>query len=497
MNYTNIQKYFRTVNNLNDIIKSGQDKKECLKEALDLIMDVMEVERGAIFLLDGARLKLIAGLSRDHTAIRDAKRFSQTVVRTTIETKTTITSYNALEDPRFKDSDSVKVNKIHFVACVPLKTAERVTGTLYVDCPITKRLSEIEEGLLLWSADFLAGAIEKSWVRERLRDARPFESDKINEAITFLKPKSKIMQKVCEEIKKVAPTDCTVLLIGETGVGKDVLARFIHNQSKRREQKYIPFYCGAVPDTLFESELFGHKKGAFTGAGADKKGLFEEAEKGTIFFNEITDTSLAVQAKLLEAIEWKRIRRLGENREQLIDVRIICATNKDLEALVKKGAFRQDLYHRLSAVPIKIPPLRDRKEDIVLFADYFLNQYRKEFNKPGISFAPEVIETFLKYSWPGNIRELRNVVERAVLLANGERIFFNNIALSLDINEQKSKIKGLKEKMRGIEKNEIIQTLENNGGNIIKAAMALSISPRHLRRLMKQYGARGQVQISL
>lgn len=316
------------------------------------------------------------------------------------------------------------------------------------------------------------------------------KTDKFIEAITILKPKSKIMHKVIKNVKKIAISDCSVLLIGETGVGKDVFARFIHNLSKRNEHKFIPVSCGAVPDSIFESELFGHKKGAFTGAITDKKGLFEEAEKGTIFLNEIADLSLAIQGKLLEAIEWKRIRRLGENIERSIDVRIICATNKDLETLVKTSEFRKDLYYRISAVSVKIPPLRERKEDITLFTDYFLNQYRKEFNKPGISFAPEVIETFLKYSWPGNIRELRNVVERAVLLANGERIFFNNIALSLDINEQKSKIKGLKEKMREIEKNEIIQTLKNNGGNIIKAAMALSISPRHLRRLVKRYGVR-------
>lgn len=234
--------------------------------------------------------------------------------------------------------------------------------------------------------------------------------------------RSRSMQDVFNLISQVAPTNSTVLIYGETGTGKELVARAIHYQSPRREETFVPVNCAAIPETLLESELFGHLKGAFTGAHANKIGRFEMAHRGTIFLDEVGDMLMALQAKILRVLQEKSFERVGGVETIKVDVRVIAATNTDLKAGMDKGSFREDLYYRLNVFTIYLPPLRERKEDIPLLAYYFLNRYNKAFGKDIKEISPEFTEFLLGYNWPGNVRELENIMERAIVLTKGSAL---------------------------------------------------------------------------
>ncbi|PWT87197.1 MAG: transcriptional regulator [Proteobacteria bacterium] len=230
------------------------------------------------------------------------------------------------------------------------------------------------------------------------------------------------LREVSQQIQRVAVTDSTVLLLGESGTGKELFARAIHHLSPRRERPVVALNCAAIPEALVENELFGHERGAFTGAGARKVGKLDLAHRGTLFLDEIAELPLAIQAKLLRVLEEKKFERVGGTQSIEVDVRIVVATNRDLQKQAEAKLFREDLYFRISAVPLTIPPLRDRGEDVLLLAQHFLEQFSREFSKPGLELSPEARERLLHYRWPGNVRELRNTLERAVILADGTAI---------------------------------------------------------------------------
>jgi DNA-binding NtrC family response regulator len=224
------------------------------------------------------------------------------------------------------------------------------------------------------------------------------------------------------EVRKVSDARSCVLLLGETGTGKELFARVIHHNSSRRDLPFVPINCSAIPENLLETELFGHVRGAFTGAVATKKGILEEAEGGTVFLDEIGDMSLALQAKLLRVIEDQVIRPVGSTKGMKVDIRFIAATNKDLKAAVKQGSFREDLYYRINVISLRIPPLRERKEDIRSLVEYYLEKYSREMNKQAKSVSPEALDAMTNYEWAGNVRELQNVIERAILVSDGDLI---------------------------------------------------------------------------
>ncbi len=237
------------------------------------------------------------------------------------------------------------------------------------------------------------------------------------------------MKKIVELAKKIAKTDVTVLLIGESGTGKEVIARFIHAHSNRARGNFVAVNCAAIPNNLLESEMFGYEKGAFSGAIRSHPGKFEQANHGTLLLDEISEMPLELQAKLLRVIQEKTIDRIGATKTTEVDVRIICTTNRDIETEVKEGKFREDLYYRINVFPIKIPPLRERKEEIPRLSRFFLDRFSRQFNKNIIGFTESALEMLKNYPWPGNVRELQNVIERAVVLAEGERITHNEIFL--------------------------------------------------------------------
>lgn len=317
---------------------------------------------------------------------------------------------------------------------------------------------------------------ENLTLRQRLEDRYHFEN-----IIT----KSPKMQRLIELIKIVGKSNATVLITGESGTGKELVARAIQSQSSRHNKPFITISCAALPESLLESELFGHEKGSFTGAYTQKKGKFEFANGGTIFLDEIGEMSANIQVHLLRVLEEKEFTRVGGNEPIRVDVRVISATNKDLRKAIEKQEFREDLYYRLNVVNIELPPLRERKEDVPLLAEHFLNKFAADNRKEVTGFSPDAMEFLLDYDWPGNVRELENAIERAVILAKDSIITVADLPQeNLSLVRLASTGKNLKE----VEKNHVLNVLRKAGGNYSEAARILGISRMTLYNKAKEYG---------
>jgi len=317
-------------------------------------------------------------------------------------------------------------------------------------------------------------------IEENIKLRRKIEDRFHFEGIIAKSPK---MLKIFELIRIVAPTNATVLITGETGTGKEVVARAVHHQSKRRSKPFIATSCAALPESLLESELFGHEKGSFTGAVERKKGKFEAADKGTLFLDEIGEINANTQVHLLRALEEKKITRIGSNEEIAVDVRVITATNKDLRQMVMQGPFREDLYYRLKVVTICLPALKERREDILPLAEHFLKKYAEENSKDVINLSPEVIEFMLNYSWPGNVRELENMIEHGVILSTRNAVTMAE--LPQDIIHP---IPAEEKTIEAVTKNHILRVLDETKGNISEAAKILGVQRMTLYNKLKKYG---------
>jgi Nif-specific regulatory protein len=480
--------YLKVFYQLSELINMGLDKDDFAEKLLDLVIDVTRAERGLLFLVQNDKLIPAAARNVDHTTLEDAESISHSVLRKVKRRGELTFSSDALSDPRFNSANSVMLNKIRSLLCVPLRVDNRVIGTIYLDSRVTAHLFlEEDKNLLSSVANLLAATIDKSVAFKRMQEEMAsMREDILVDAVTgsFL-GRSKAIREVYRVIDKIAPTDCTVLLTGETGTGKGVLARLIHSKSDRSGKKFVSVNCGALPETLFESELFGHAKGSFTGAIRDKEGLFETADGGTIFLDEISNTTLGIQAKLLQVLDEKIIRRVGETQTRHVDVRMICATNRHLEDEAKAGRFREDLYYRMNVVTIVVPPLRDRAPDIPLMANYFVKRYANQLNKPVAGFEDQVLALFAGYAWPGNVRELQNVIERAVIMTQKRRIAVEDIGEKFQNVQPRTEIASSKRRL--FDRTQVVTALRDTGGNVSKAAELLSTHRRQLQRLIRRY----------
>ena len=304
------------------------------------------------------------------------------------------------------------------------------------------------------------------------------------------------MIELYKEIARVAPTRSTVLILGESGTGKELVARAIHQNSPRKDENFVAVNCGALTETLLEAELFGHTKGSFTGANADRRGLWEEAEGGTLFLDEIGETSLAMQVKLLRALQEGEIRRVGANQNRKVDARIIAATNRNLEEEVKAGNFREDLFYRLSVVTLEVPPLRERATDIAILVEKFLAKARKNVGRENLRFSANALKTLQIYEWKGNVRELEAAVEYAALRARGSEILPEDLPVKLLSEEFKtaaerfhlSQLYGDLPSLDELEKRYLVHVLEKSGGNRTKTAEIMGIDRRTLYRMAERFG---------
>jgi len=301
------------------------------------------------------------------------------------------------------------------------------------------------------------------------------------------------MESVKKMILKVARSNSTVLIRGESGTGKELIARAVHNQSPRSEEMFQAVNCAAINENLLESELFGHEKGSFTGAHAEKKGLFEIADRGTLFLDEIAELDVGIQAKLLRALQERKIRRVGGTHEISVDVRVIAATNRDLRAMVADGGFRDDLYYRINVLSIDVPPLRERREDIPVLIDYFLRKHTNNSSRPVSGLTPETKKLMNEYGWPGNVRQLESAIERAILLSEGDLITVEDLPTEVrqDVgpaSEGAFKLPAEGINFEDVERNLITQAMEQTDYNITKAAKLLGLTFRTLQYRLEKFG---------
>jgi two-component system response regulator AtoC len=347
-----------------------------------------------------------------------------------------------------------------------------------------------------FKSDEILLTLRKAEERERLRRDNARLLSEVQQVYSYdsIIGKSAPMQEVFKTLQKVAGYKSTVLLMGESGTGKELLARAVHYNSPRRDRPFVAVNCGAIPENLLESELFGHLKGAFTDASRNKKGLFEEAHEGTLFLDEIGELPFALQVKLLRVLQEEEIRRVGDVKAIKIDVRVIAATVKDLEKEVKAGRFREDLYYRLNVLPLHVPPLRVRKDDIPVLVDHFVKKYNARLEMKVSGVTPEAMAFLMEYDWPGNVRELENAIERAIVLTDATHIQVANLPPAVRDFQSKSRLELLKDEYsikktsRILEEELIRKALAKTRGNRTHAAKLLEISHRALLYKIAEYG---------
>lgn len=330
--------------------------------------------------------------------------------------------------------------------------------------------------------DEITFRLKNVFEKERLRQENIFLKNKITEEEGVIIGESKEMKELLTLVDKVAITDATIMIYGETGTGKELIARRLHNKSYRKSEQFVALNCGALPDTLLESELFGYKRGAFTGAVQNKKGLFKVADGGTFFLDEVGEISPKIQVKLLRVLQYKEVVPLGDTKTVKVNVRLVGATNKNLEESVRRGEFREDLFYRLNVIPVFIPPLRDRKVDIPLLIKRFTERTAKRLKIAIKEFSPAAMDKLMDYTWPGNVRELENCVERTMILLDSDKITEKDISLIIhsDISAREERT------LKDLEINAIRDVIKRCGGNKVKAAKMLGIHPSTLYRKMKR-----------
>ncbi|MEO0102157.1 MAG: sigma-54-dependent Fis family transcriptional regulator [candidate division WOR-3 bacterium] len=474
-------------------INSILDYKELLERIMDLCLEALNAERGVIVLKEKDDFVPVTARDKRSGDLADIKRISRSVIEEVLRTEKPILLHNALES-EFGAKESVILSRIQSVLACPLKKRDALIGAIYCDSLSQKGLFTQEDlEFLIAFSNLCAIAIENARFREMLLDENLYLRREIASLYAFenIIGQSEKMLEIFSLLRKIITTDVNVLIYGESGTGKELVAKAIHYSSWRRKKKFVPIYCGSLPESLLESELFGYKKGSFTGALSDKKGLIEEADGGTLFLDEVVDIPLSVQAKILRFLQEGEIRRIGEGEPRKVDCRIIAASNRDLKEEIKKKTFREDLFYRLNVLTITLPPLRERGEDSILLAKYFVEKYGEKFNKPIQGISPSALNLIRTYPWPGNVRELENAIARAVSLAEGEIIKPEDLKLEISAKEGKQD-ESLKMTLRATEREKIIAAIRRCGGNKSEAAKILGISRRTLYYKMDELGIKDE-----
>ncbi len=465
------------------------DLTALLNELMDSIIEITNADKGFLILMEADQLivKVARNLKRENIA--DAvSQLSDSIVAKVVRLKKPIIISDAMNDEEFAGSKSIMKLKLTSVICVPLLDKGKLLGLVYVgnDSVVDLFQEDTMHALTVFAAQaslIIANAlllnelnIDNRELHERLEQIR------FGEIVGTSAP----MQEVYRKVEKIAATDISVLVTGETGTGKELIAREVHNRSPRAAGPFITINCGAIPENLLESELFGHVKGAFTGAVQTKQGSFQAAHGGTLFLDEIGEMPLNLQVKLLRAIQEKVVVKVGDTRSEPVDIRIIAATNKDLEDEIKGGGFREDLYYRLNVVNLHLPPLRDRGEDILVIARYLLSRNAKEYEAKVKGFSPNASVAIRKHNWPGNIREMENRIKKAIVLADSTVIGAEDLGLSGDVLPTILPLATAKEKFQ---RDYINEVLALNNGNRTKTARDLGVDPRTIfRHLEKEEG---------
>jgi transcriptional regulator with GAF, ATPase, and Fis domain len=460
-----------------------------LDALLDVVIQVSNADKGFIVLLESGEPVVKVARNLRHETISDAVRhLSDSIIKRVVESRQPLIISDALNDTSFKNSLSVMNLRLTSVMCVPMLERGNLIGLIYVgNDNVAQLFDQAALEILTIFASQASLVIRNALLVNELQLDNQSLQDRI-ERMRFgeILGSSPGIQEVFRKVQRVATTDITVLVTGETGTGKELIAREIHNRSPRAKCPFISVNCGAIPENLLESELFGHARGAFTGAVSNKAGRFQTANKGTLFLDEIGEMPVSLQVKILRALQEHTVIRVGDTVPETIDIRVIAATNRDLEAETHAGRFREDLYYRLNVVHLHLPPLRDRGDDIVVLARYMLSRYAPEYGSKVRGFTPGAIVGIKRYRWPGNIRELENRIKKAVVLA--DKAMLGPEDLGIDPDEIPT-ILPLAEARERWQRSYINEVLQLNGGNRTKTARDLGVDPRTIfRHLEKEEG---------
>jgi len=478
------------------VLNSSFDLDKNLFRTMHVLGEFLEIERGSVFLLDQntKELRIVAahGLTKDQIE-KGKYKIGEGIVGRVLERGSPMIIPDVGEEPLFLNKTGSRMSRsgISFL-CVPIKFKGESIGVLSADKIFRDKAILIDEDVRVLEivASIIAQYVilwkhyrESEQEREHLRLEL-----KGKYSLPNIIGNSDKMQEVFESVYRVADSKATVLLYGESGTGKELIAKAVHYMSPRSKGPFIKFNCASIPEGLLESELFGHEKGAFTGAIVTRKGRFELANGGTILLDEIGDLPVTLQPKILRVLQEKEFERVGGERTIKVDVRLIAATSRNLEELVLKGKFREDLYYRLNVVPIFMPALRERKEDILPLTEHFLNRFNEE-NRKAISISPKALKILAGYNWPGNVRELENAIERIVVMSNGKSIEPVDLPLNLKVHSSRDILhkESLSSGIEEMERSSILHALEETGWVQAKAARILGITSRQIGYKIKKY----------
>lgn len=489
---------------INQLLMGTVEPDEVLRVILESATRLFVVEGCSIGLIDDTAQHLMFMAMAGPAQVEEFRvPLAQGIAGWVARTGQGVISNDVSQDQRFYGGiDQATGFTTRSILCAPLKQHDRIIGVIEA-LNTTKPDGFTAEDLQLLTA--LGGSASTALTRTRafasVRNAGAALQEVVQHRYRLVSGSSPAMQEAIRLARTVAATDSTVFLLGESGTGKEVLARAIHQWSPRAEHPFVAVNCVALTPELLASELFGHERGAFTGATAQKKGKFELAEGGSVFLDEIGDLAPDLQVKLLRVLQSKEFQRVGGVRDIRVNVRILAATNRDLHQAMRRGTFREDLYYRLNVIAITLPPLRDRTADLPDLVQHFLEQYRREVNRPHLGLEPEAMQLLCAYHWPGNVRELQNAIERAVVLAPGPRITvgdlpaelrqtFHSTETSGSIGEEIAAALPLAEALAAFKRARVQQALEQTGGNQRRAAKLLGLQPSNLSRLMHTLGLR-------
>ncbi len=479
---------FRRLSELSQRLMSDDSVPSLLEKLMDSVIDLTGADKGFLILNNDEEDRLDVAVARnvERENVEDAvQRVSDSIVAKVLKKRLPLIVSDALHDEEFNSSQSVVNLKLCSVMCVPLLARGNMLGIIYVgNDNVANLFDETHLELLTTFAAQASLIVRNALLVQELKLDNAFLSKKLQEKrfgsiIGACAP----MKEVFRTIEKVAPTAVNVLVLGETGTGKELIANEIHSRSPRASGPFVTINCGAIPENLLESELFGHVKGAFTGATNTREGKFQAGDGGTIFLDEIGEMPLNLQVKLLRVLQERTITKVGATKTEKVDIRVIAATNRDLEDAIERGEFREDLFYRLNVVMMRLPPLRERGDDVLLIARYLIEQIASDLNLGAKPLADDALVALQRYEWPGNIRQLENRLKKAIVLADGDSITANDLELHADAPTAVLPLADAKERFAY---EYIMKALDRNNGNRTQTARELDVDPRTIFRYLEK-----------
>jgi len=478
------------------VVHAIRDLEELQAQVLDLIFEVIPAGRGAILLSEGSGQDFSCLYARTRNAAQPQLiRVSRTVARQVMKENVAILGVDVPGSGALRDVESLVAAEVRSLLCVPLSVFQRMIGCIYLDSSNTaNRFSEDHLQFMAAVAGISAVALDNARRQQWLEQENQRLTMEVRQDQSLVGECGK-MKEIFQFLARVAPTESTVLIEGESGTGKELAAKALHRNSPRASKPFVAINCAAIPETLLESDLFGHERGAFTGAATQKKGRLEVADGGVVFLDEIGELAPALQVKLLRVLQEREFDRVGGTRPIKVDIRLIAATNRDLDEAVKQGAFRQDLYYRLAVVRLTMPPLRERREDIPMLTRHFVQKHAKKCKVKAKPISREAMAALVNYEWPGNIRELENAIERALVMGSSDMVLLEDLPESLlEQNAPEEMPEGkYQASVKQLKKHLILDAVGQTGGNYVEAAQILGVHPNYLHRLIRNLGIKDEL----